>query len=179
MVFVKKFVLRGYVGSEDFDRFRYFQWFRATGRKANTWTKLVYFGCCRSITSNRPPSSSQTPQTLSRHPPDTHGPIDTLRHPPNTIILFMYLLFSQWPWIAENAENSQDLRTPRTGGQTNFLTKTKTIPCLMQCVSTVMFSSLEWPPPPMLWNFSTIRQFLTFDCSPYLGKRRNMNKCGL
>ena len=135
------------------------QGFWATGRKSNTWTKLVYFGCCRSITSNRPPSSSQTPLTLSRHPPDTP------RHPPNTIILIMYLLFSQWPWIAENAENGQDLRTPRTGGQTNFLTKTKTIPCLMQCVSTVMFSWLEWPPPPM-WNFSTIRQFLTYDSFP-------------
>ena len=31
LVFVKK-----YVGSEDLDRFRHFQRFRATGRKANT-----------------------------------------------------------------------------------------------------------------------------------------------
>ena len=171
MFFVKKFVLRGYVGSEDFDRFRYFQWFRATGRKANTWTKLVYFGCCRSITSNRPPSSSQTPQTLSRHPPDTHWHPQAPPKHHHFVHVFAFLPVALNRWKCRKRSRSSD--------PTYFLTKTKTIPCLMQCVSTVMFSWLEWPPPPMLWNFSTIRQFLTFDCSPYLGKRRNMNKCGL
>ena len=54
----------------------------ATRRKANTWTKWVYFGYWRSFYSNRPPSRPQTPLTPSRHPPDT--PQTPPRHPSGT-----------------------------------------------------------------------------------------------
>ena len=40
----------------------------------------------------------------------------------------MYLLFSQWPWIAENAENGQNLRTTRTGGSNELFDKNQNHP---------------------------------------------------
>ena len=125
MFFVKKFVLRGYVGSEDFDRFRYFQWFRATGRKANTWTKLVYFGCCRSITSNRPPSSSQTPQTLSRHPPDTHWHPQAPPKHHHFVHVFAFLPVALNRWKCRKQSRSSD---PTYGGSIELFDKNQNHP---------------------------------------------------